>query len=77
MPANVVAYVIHEGSFPSMLHARFLDEELAKAEVKRLNDIAIARNKQIDENPSTGRGACFMNMKREVNWSYKRMEFPS
>lgn len=72
----IVAYVIHEGQFPSMYHARYLDETECIKEVKRLNDVAIEHNKQINERPATGKGACFMNIKREVNWNYKRMEFP-
>jgi len=73
----IVAFVIFERNFPSMYHARFLDEEECKKEVARLNENAARHNRKVREHPATGRGSAFLNMEQEENrWSYNRMEFP-
>ena len=70
------AYIIYKGSLPSICHTRYMDKALAEAEVTRLETLREEHNKQVEENPATGKGACFMNMKLTDKWSYKELEVP-
>jgi hypothetical protein len=72
----ITAYLIYEGQSPSIYHARYLDEEMCKAEVNRLESLRLAHNKEVTERPATGRGSAFLNMLRNDPWTYRKVEFP-
>lgn len=73
----VTAYLIYEGQFPSINHARFLDEEECKKEVARLEWCRKEHNRKCDESKLTPhfRGKAFMFIKRENVFTYQKREF--
>lgn len=73
----VKCWLIMKGNFPSMSHARYLDEAEARKEVERLEGLRRKRNQQIDDHPATGRGSAFMNIKDNDPWSLEYREFPA
>lgn len=70
----MIKFQLFKGNLASMNHGLFDSREFAQQEANRINNLIIARNKQIDENPAIGHGSSFLNVKDEANFSVREIE---